>query len=130
MKVFISHAASDRDLAKYVAAHLSEAGFDVWDPEEHLLPGDNLPLKVGEALEQADAMIVLVSPEAANSEWVRQEINYALASPKYAGRLLPVIVRETDDIPWILRKFNHVRAGKNRAEVSRRIIEQLQDAGK
>jgi hypothetical protein len=130
MKVFISYAAQDRELAKDLASRLSEADFSVWYADEHALPGDNLPLKTGEALAEADAMIVLVSPEAARSEGVRQEINYALASPKYAGRLLPVIVRETEDIPWILRKFTHVRAGKNRAEVSRRIIEQLQHSGK
>ena len=130
MKVFLSYANRDRDLAKDLASRLSDAGFEVWYADAHALPGDNLPLKTGEALEQADAMVVLISPEAAHSEGVRQEINYALASPNYAGRLLPVIVQDTEDIPWILRTFNQVRAGKDRAEVSRRVIEQLQHAGK
>src|ERR1700682_2787635 len=103
MNVFISYAAEDLDLAKDLASRLSEAGFHVWYADAHAFPGDNVTLKTGKALAQADAMIVLVSPEAAHSESVRQEISYALASPKYAGRLLPVIGRESEDIRWILR---------------------------
>ena len=68
MKVFISHTAADADLARELAEQLAEQGYDVWRPEVDVLPGDNIWLKTGEALEQSNAMVVLMSAKAARSE--------------------------------------------------------------
>ena len=54
-----------------------------------VLPGDNLPLKIGEALKQADAMIVVLSPEAVESNCIRHEIEYALGASNYATAIRP-----------------------------------------
>jgi hypothetical protein len=50
MKVFISHASKDQPLAESLAARLSEAGLEVWNPYEGIDPGDNWAMKVGQAL--------------------------------------------------------------------------------
>ena len=70
------------------------------------MPGDNAASEISDALEGSDAVIVLVAPESMRSAWVRQEINFALGSPRYAGRLIPVLVKPTDEIPWILQKLD------------------------
>ncbi len=41
MKVFISHADSDKGLVRNVAAVLQKAGSDVRDEDLEILPGDN-----------------------------------------------------------------------------------------
>jgi hypothetical protein len=64
------------------------------------------------------------------SDWVRAEINFALKSQRYAGRLVPVIVEPTDDIPWILEKLRAVRLSKNRAQVSRHVVRALEHASR
>jgi len=129
MKIFISYTSEDEELANDVAARLTEAGHEVWYSGARVLPGDNAALQIGGALEESDAMIVLVSPQAMRSAWVRQEINYALGSPKYAGRVIPVLVEPTDEIPWILEKLKAIRSVGNRGEVSRRILTQLGQSG-
>lgn len=101
--------------------YLEEAGHKVWSADEALFPGENVALEVGKALNKSEAMVVLISPQAMKSDWVRQEIEFALGAPQYRGRLIPVIVKPTDDIPWILKKFPAVRAGKRIAEASREI---------
>ena len=126
MKVFISHAQQDRTLADDLAARLSDAGYEVWRAEEQLLPGENWALKIGQALEESDAMVVLVSPESVRSQSVREEINYALGSPNYAGRVIPVLVRPTAEMPWVFRKLNVVPAGKSRVKLGNTIINALQ----
>ncbi len=126
MKVFISYGHQDSELADYLADRLCEAGHAVWRSEEEVLPGENLALKVGQALEESDAMVVLVSPESIRSQWVREEINYALGSPNYAGRVIPVLVRPTKDMPWFLRTLKAVKVGTNRDQVSKNIIDALQ----
>lgn len=126
MRVFLSYDSRDKQLASLLARSLASSGFDVWHHEGRVLPGDNWARKVAEALEHSDAMVVLVSPQSMRSRFVREEINYALGSSKYAGRVVPVLVRPTDEMPWYLKKLSLVRVGKDRAEVGRRVIDALQ----
>jgi hypothetical protein len=108
MKVFISYSQADQAIAKDLVSLLAAAGVRAWDAESELTPGDNWAMRIGQALEESDAMIVLLSPDSVKSEWVRREIEYALSSPNYRDRLIPVIVRPTRKIPWILRDLSLV----------------------
>src|SRR5436190_1526828 len=111
MKVFVSYSADDGEVAKEVVSRLTKAGFNVWDPSDSLYPGDNWPLEIGKALQNSDAMVVLISPKSMKSDWVRREIDYALGSPRYKGRLIPVMVKPARDFPWILKRLPIVRLG-------------------
>jgi hypothetical protein len=110
MKVFISHAAEDRELARKLAGALKEAGLDVFDMYSEIYPGENWAEKVSAALEQADAMVVLFTPSAVSSFNVTYEVSYALGETRFKGRVFPVLVTgESEitarDIPWILNHF-------------------------
>lgn len=115
MRVFISHSRKDTPVARQLARRLSEAGLKVWFPEDEILPGDNWALKVGQALEESDLMVVLVTPHAFESEWLKEETQYALTAEQYKGRLIPVFLgpqsETSSGMPWILRKLNPVRIG-------------------
>ncbi len=128
MKVFISHSSSDKELARDVAQGLADEGFDVWFDEWALQPGENFAKKMGKALESSDAMVVVLSPDSMKAGWQRQEIQYALATPRFEGRLVPVIVKQSPDVPWILETLNVVRPGRTGAETARRVIKALQHA--
>lgn len=125
MKVFLSYSDEDRDVARELASHLAKAGLDTWDPAEALFPGDNWALRIGEELQKADAMVVLISPDSVKSERVQHEIQYALGAPHFKGRLIPVLVRPTKDMPWILKKFPSVQIGKNFVQAVREIAGHL-----
>ena len=124
-KVFLSYSSEDGEVAKKLGSRLAETGLEIWDPAESLFPGDNWALRIGRALEESDAMVVLVSPSSMKSESVRQELEYALGSARYKGRLLPVILKPAKDMPWILRKFPSIRIGSKIGETARRIAAQL-----
>ena len=123
MKVFLSYTEADREVAREIASRLEEAGHDVWSADNALFPGENAALEAGKALDKAEAMVVLISPQAMKSSWVRREIEFALGTPQYRGRLIPVIVKPTADMPWILKKFPNVRLDKPIAESSREIAD-------
>jgi len=125
MQIFLSYAQPDEHFARALSSQLERRGFSVWSPAEELLPGDNVWLRIGEALKKSKAMIVLLSPDSMRSEYVRREIEYALGDPNYEGRLFPVQVRPTADIPWILRKIRTFGAGRNVAKVSESIANAL-----
>jgi hypothetical protein len=125
MQVFISHADEDSYAAAVIAERLRQAGIAVWHSEE-ILPGENWARKVGEALDASNAMVVLVSPHAVNSPWVQREIAYAVGSSQYAGRLIPVIIEPTADVPWVLRRMSAIDDAHDFEQASKDIIERLQ----
>src|SRR5438093_13693244 len=96
-------------VARELAKRLRNEGLDVWESDADILPGDNPAREMADALATADVLLVLVSPDSVKSQWVRREIDYALGSKRLQNRLLPVVVRSTDDVPWILQKFELVR---------------------
>ncbi|MEX5217601.1 MAG: toll/interleukin-1 receptor domain-containing protein [Nitrospiraceae bacterium] len=108
-RVFLSYARADRDQARKLAHHLREAGLDVWDPEREILPGSDFTSALKEALEKAEAVVVLISPEAMESRSVSLEIEYALGARHLRGRLIPVVIRPTKEIPWILNTLHMIR---------------------
>jgi hypothetical protein len=121
MQIFLSYVQSDEAFAKALSSQLARRGLSVWSPHEEVLPGDNLWLHIGNALKNSKAMVVLVSPDSMRSENVRREIEYALGDPNYEGRVFPVQVRPTENIPWILRKFKTLDAKQSAARVSESI---------
>ena len=110
MKVFISHSHKDSALAARISRALRKDGLEVWDPDADVFPGDNWAEKAARALEESHAMVLLLTPAAVNSPYVRREIEYALGAKRYSNRLIPVAIgaREelpADSIPWIVRRM-------------------------
>ena len=110
MKVFVSHSRADSELAARVSKALRNEGLEVWDPELNLLPGDNWAAEVARALEESEAMVVLMTEDALNSPWVRHEMVYALGAKRCSNRLIPVAVGDrgsipAHDVPWIVRQL-------------------------
>ena len=82
----------------------------MWDTDLDVLPGDNWAAEVGRALEESEAMVVLLTADAINSPNVKREIEYALGAKRYSNRLIPVAVGDrerlpTHEIPWIVRRL-------------------------
>jgi hypothetical protein len=126
MKVFISYSEADEKWVRLLRPRLQEEGFEVWNSASEIAPGDNWLLKSGKALQTADAMIVLLSPDSAKSDWVRSEIEYALSSPQFRGRVIPLLIKPTEDVPWILHKLHFIRATKDADETISRVVAILQ----
>ena len=92
MKVFISYSEADKKWAHLLRSRLTQESFETWDSANDIAPGENWMLKSGKALQNADAMIVLLPPDSAKSDWVRSEIEYALSSPQFRGRVIPLLL--------------------------------------
>lgn len=132
MKVFISHARQDEGLARKVSAALEESGLSVLNRE--IMPGDNWGEKIAQVLNESDAMVVLLTPHALSSDFVRFDINYALSGKKYHNRLIPVFVDDVEnfadsEIPWILKHLKPIKLsehGRNKENL-KQIAEALKE---
>jgi hypothetical protein len=135
MQVFISHSSNDKDLVRRIADVLKESGMDVWDDTREILPGDNWAEKIAKALEESQAMVVLLTPDTLNSKWMSWDIQYALGQMAYNKRIIPVLIGDPEDvpkqdIPWILRHLKMVylpEQGKNKASI-KQIAEAIKEA--
>lgn len=130
MQIFLSYADSDKDLARDLARSLSRLGYRVWFADADLLPGDNWSLESGKALKESDAMVVLLTPKSATSQWQNREVQYALTSPRYQGRVISVLVPPTHripsgSVPWILNKLTVIESGRSISETGKRIARAL-----
>ena len=125
MQIFFSYAEKDRDFAVALSNQLVKRGFRVWIVEDEIFSGDNVWLRIGEALKSSRAMVVLLSPDSVRFENLRRELEYALGDPSFEGRVFPVLVRPTKDIPWILRKFKIFDGKQNLAKLGAYIAEAL-----
>src|SRR6476660_792668 len=83
--VFLSYAHPDRAQARRLASALEHAGYTVW--WDALIEGGAVfASTISEALDKADAVIVLWSQASAQSDWVRDEA----AQGRDRHRLVPL----------------------------------------
>jgi hypothetical protein len=121
MKVFLSYASEDREIAKTVADDLREAGHDVY-------PGAHWPQDVRAALNQADAFVVLLSPAAVGSPFVSQEIKLALVSERLENRVIPVVLKRSTQVPWILKTMEPITATAKPTAAGKAVSERLKES--
>ena len=131
MKVFISHASQDDELARKIAEVLRAGGLEVWD-DQNILPGDNWAGQIAQALDQSQAMVILLTPQSLASEWVRRDIDYALGKEDFRKRVFPVVVGQLSEesLPWILRRLHMIRLAEppKQDEDIQRIADALREA--
>jgi len=77
--VFISYSRKDFYFAESLAFHLAERGIANWLDANHLAPGGEWSEEIDRALDEAQTVIVVVTPASVRSEYVRREWKRALA---------------------------------------------------
>jgi TIR domain len=107
--VFISSSRADADIAARLRAALLERDFRAFHAEEDLQPGSDWRAEILEAIDRATAegfFILLISPEALESQWTRVELEFALRRQAARGgpsNIVPVIVRQRGLVQKALR---------------------------
>jgi formylglycine-generating enzyme required for sulfatase activity len=87
--LFLSYSRRDSDAMHQVQEALREAGLSVWT-DEGLEPGtQSWKDAIAEAVKQAYALVVLLSPSSSQSTWVKNEVGFAQTLNK---RIFPVLI--------------------------------------
>jgi hypothetical protein len=109
---FISYNREDADLQQKIIAELRARGLSAWVDVENLIPGSPAwEREIERSIRAAAGVIVLLSPDSNNSEWVRREISFAEQNEK---RIFPVLVKGNEDASIPLRLSNHQRVDLRR----------------
>jgi len=95
-EVFLSHCSRDRSFVRRLAESLRRHGVPVWYSETHIVGARRWHDEIGRALARCDWFLVVLSPHAVKSTWVRRELLYALNDHRYDDHIVPVVYRPCD----------------------------------
>lgn len=109
--VFLSYDRDDAASARSLARALEQSGHSVWW-DRHIKGGAQYSDEIEEALQRADAVVVLWSPASIKSAWVRDEA----AAGRDSGRLVPVLVKKTDP-PMGFRQYQTIDLTKWKGKI-------------
>jgi len=109
-EVFISHADRDRSQVDRLSEELTRHGIAHWYSRRELVGAQQWHDEIGAALGRCDWFVLVLSPSAADSTWVKRELLFALNEQRFADRIIPVLLKDCDAnrISWTLSQFQRV----------------------
>jgi hypothetical protein len=123
-EVFLSHANADRSFLNRLIAVLRSHGISYWYSKTHLLGAQQWHDEIGRALGRCDWFLVVLSPAATKSEWVKRELVYALNEQRYTGKIVPVLLLPCNynRLSWTLGEFQTVNFASGFDEGCRNLL--------
>ena len=90
--VFISYHHDDGDFAENLISRIEKAGFETWVDDARLHGGEDWRTEIDQAIKDAFALIVIMTPEARSSEYVTYEWAFAWGA---GVKVIPVLNKDT-----------------------------------
>lgn len=109
-EIFLSYASQDREFASSIVEVLRAHGLPVWYAPTNLLGAQQWHDEIGYALQRCDWFVIVVSPSAIQSMWVRRELNYALRQLRFDEKIVPILYQTCDPhaLSWTLMSIQMV----------------------
>ena len=104
LSIFISYSHADSAFVDQLEADLRQQGFETWVDRQRLAGGQRWRRELQEAVEQAQVLLIVLSPDAIDSLSVQVEFEYALELSKL---LIPVYYRQCN-VPMELRAIQWI----------------------
>ncbi len=109
-EVFLSHSSIDARIAIDLASVLQRHGIPVWYSATSIVGAQQWQDQIGAALQRCDWFVLVLSPQSAQSMWVKRELAYALSQNRLVNRIVPVIIQPTEieKMSWTLTLYQMV----------------------
>jgi len=95
-ELFVSHASGDRKFVDRLAKVLERHGIRYWYSRRNLIGAQQWHDEIGAALKRCDWFLIMLSPAAVKSQWVKLELVSALNDRRYRNRIVPVLAKPCD----------------------------------
>jgi type III secretion system FlhB-like substrate exporter len=90
-RIFISYSRKDTVFARGLYDELKDHGYNVWRDRDDMKGGQAWWNQIEDQIEQADILVLILSPDALASYYVKKEWQYARQVGTY---VLPIIIQE------------------------------------
>lgn len=124
MSIVISYAHEDSHFVNELAANLFKNRVPVWVDRWELRVGDSILRRIESAIQEADALIVVLSKTSVKSEWCRKELTAGLITELEAKSIfvLPIVI-EACSIPLFLKDKLYADFRKDKDKALRDLLE-------
>ena len=102
--IFVSYSRRDIGFVRKLAGDLETAGYDVWWDVSDLRGGDDWLRVIPSAIESSNFFIVVLSPNAVTSDWVKREYTQALSLRR---KIIPIMLTRSS-VPFALNTLNYI----------------------
>ena len=127
-QILISHSSKDNESAQRVKKVLEDNGFSCWLDNDDIPPGADFVSKIAEAMRSCEVVVVLVSKNSQDSDWVRNEVTEAKSQKKL---VIPYMIQDfepNDTFKLCLGNAQRVSGyGNKEEEALRRVITAVRD---
>ncbi len=109
-EVFISHSNLDQGFVTPLVKLVRDHGIPVWHSRTNMVGAQQWHDEIGAALKRCDWFVVVLSPGAIASNWVKRELLFALNNNRYADKIIPLLYQPCDyeQLSWTLSLFQMV----------------------
>jgi tetratricopeptide (TPR) repeat protein len=102
-RIFISYSRKDVEFVDRLEKALIARGFAPWVDRRRIEGGDDWLDSIQHAIESCEKVVVILTPDAAESEWVRIEYRYGRSIGK------PIIPALLKPVPRVPIDLNHIQ---------------------
>jgi len=109
-KVFLSHSAADRSFVIRLTQVLKRHRVKYWYSARHIKGAQEWHDAIGRGLDECNWFLLVLTPAAVRSLWVKRELAFALRQRRYNEHIIPVLLRncEFQYLSWTLDEFEFI----------------------
>ena len=114
-ELFVSHSSHDKRILNNLVTVLERHGVPHWYSRKNLLGAQQWHDEIGAALKRCDWFLLVLTPSAVKSEWVKRELFYALDDRRLRKRIIPLVAKPCDPqvLSWTLHGFQQIDASSD-----------------
>lgn len=101
--LFISYASEDRAFVERLVKALDQYAANVWYDQREIVAGESIAQKINTALNEASALIAVMSTSSVDKPWVLRELSSSLGRQLQSHniKVLPIVIEKCDLPPLI-----------------------------
>jgi hypothetical protein len=109
-EVFLSHSDRDRQFVTVLADMMRRHGIPVWYSRTNILRAQQWHDEIGAALRRCDWFVLVLSPHAVESIWVKRELLYSLQQNRFEDKMIPLLYQSCayERLSWTLSLFQMI----------------------
>ena len=109
-EIFLSHSDHDRQFVQELVAVLRRHGLPVWYSRTNIRGAQQWHDEIGAALHRCDWFVLVLSPSAVESIWVKRELLFSLRENRFDNKIVPLLYQDCDyeRLSWTLPDFQMI----------------------
>ena len=127
-EVFLSHSSRNAAFAKRLVKLLDGRGIPSFHSPTSIKGAQQWHDEIGAALARCRWFLLVLSPDAVASRWVKLEFLFALDQKRYRNRIIPVVYRKCDQakLSWTLASVESIDFRKDFGAASAELLRVLE----